>query len=149
MVKRPVVLEVLLVLDSFYLILFLKFLLPFYRKRLHLRWNKGIRSSIEELCQRVPLLFFCFWLLSQQLLLYHVMKMCHVCYYNNSDDTSRLLMSGDINPNPGPFSVSTAGEVNCLEMNARSLKSYNKDSTTNWQSVCNLLRFQDLVYAEN
>ena len=25
----------------------------------------------------------------------------------------------------------------------------HKDSTTNWQFVCNLLRFQDLVYAEN
>ena len=30
------------------------------------------------------------------------MKMCHVYYYNNSDATFRLLMSGDINPNPGP-----------------------------------------------
>ena len=37
--------------------------------------------------------------------LWHVMKMCHVCYYNNSDATFRLLMSGDINPNVpwGPF----------------------------------------------
>ena len=76
------------------------------------------------------------------------MKMCHVCYYNN-DATFRLLMSGDINPNPGPVSASTAGKINCLVMNARSLKSYHKDSTTNWQSVCNLDRFQDLVYAEN
>ena len=33
-------------------------------------------------------------------------------------------------------------------MNARSLKRYHKDSTTNWQSVYNLHRFQDLVYAE-
>ena len=77
------------------------------------------------------------------------MKMCDVCYYNNSDATFRLLMSGDINPNPGPVSASTAGKINCLMMNARSLKSYHKDGTTNWQSVCNLHRFQDLVYAKN
>ena len=37
-VKRPVVLEVPLVLDSFYLISFLQFLLPFSRKRLLLQW---------------------------------------------------------------------------------------------------------------
>ena len=65
------------------------------------------------------------------------MKMRHVCYFNNSGATFRLLMSGDINPNPGPVSASTAGKINCLVMNARSLKSYHKDSTTNWQSVCN------------
>ena len=75
--------------------------------------------------------------------------MCHVCYYNNSEATIRLLMSGDINHNPGPISAATAGKINCLVMNARSLKSYHKDSTTNWKSVCNLHRFQDLVYAEN
>ena len=34
-------------------------------------------------------------------------------------------------------------------MNARSLKRDHKDSTVNWQSVRNLHRFQDLVYAEN
>ena len=53
-VKRPVVLEVPLVLDSFYIISFLQFLLPFSRKRL-LRWIvdivNGIRSSLEELCE--------------------------------------------------------------------------------------------------
>ena len=64
--------------------------------------------------------------------------MYHVCYHNNSDATFRLLTSGDINP--GPVSVSTAGRINCLVMNARGLKR---------QSVCNLHRFQDLVYAEN
>ena len=89
-----------------------------------------------------------FLAISQHLLLCHVMKMCHVCYYNNSDATFHILMSGDISPNPGPISASTAGKINCLVMNARSLKSYHKDSTTNWQSVCNLHRFQDLVYAE-
>ena len=52
--------------------------------------------------------------------------MCHVCYYNNSDATFRLLKSGKINPNPGPVSASTAGTINCLVMNARSLKSYHK-----------------------
>ena len=77
------------------------------------------------------------------------MKMCHVCYYNNSDAAFRLLMSDDINPNPGPFSASTAGKINCLVMNAISLKSYHKDSTINWKSVCNLHCFQHLVYAEN
>ena len=35
--------------------------------------------------------------------------MCHVCYYNNSDATFRLLISGNINPNPEPVSASTAG----------------------------------------
>ena len=77
--------------------------------------------------------------------------MWHICYYNNSDATFRLVMSGDINPNHGPVSASTAGTINCLVMNARSLKSYHKDSTTNWQSVymCNLHRLQDLVHAEN
>ena len=76
------------------------------------------------------------------------MKMCHVCYYNNSDATFRLLMSVQINPNPEPVSASTAGKINCLVMNVRSLKSYHEDNTTNWQSVGNLLRFQDMVYAE-
>ena len=75
--------------------------------------------------------------------------MCHVCYYNNSDATFRLLISGDINSNPGPVSASTAGKIYCLVINARSLKRYHKDSTTNWQSVSKLHRFQDLVYAEN
>ena len=121
---------------------FFQFLLPFSRKRLLLRWIVDIVKGIRSL------LFFCFWLFSQHLLLCHVMKMCHVCYYNNSDATFRLLMSGDINPNPGPVSASTAGKINCLVMNAGSLKSYHKDSTTNWQSMCNLHRFQDLVYAE-
>ena len=61
----------------------------------------------------------------------------------------RILMSGDINPNPRPVSASTAGKINFLVINARSLKSYHKDSATNWQSVCNLHRFQDdLVYAK-
>ena len=75
--------------------------------------------------------------------------MLHFCYYDNSDATFPLLMSGDINPNPEPVSASTAGKINCLVMNARSLKKNQKDSTTNWQSVCNLHRFQDLVFAEN
>ena len=124
MVKRPVVLEVPLVLDSFYLVSFLQFLLPFSRKRLLLRWIvdivKGIRSSFEEFCK--SRCYFSVGLLSQHLLLCHVMKMCHVCYYNSF----RLLMSGKINPNPGPVSASTAGKINCLVMNARSLKRCHK-----------------------
>ena len=50
-----VILKLPLVLDSFYLVSFLQFLLPFSRKRLLLRWIvdivKGIRSSLEELCE--------------------------------------------------------------------------------------------------
>ena len=53
--NKSVVLEVPQVLDSFYLISFLQFLLPFSRKRSLLRWIvdivKGIRSSLEELCE--------------------------------------------------------------------------------------------------
>ena len=70
--------------------------------------------------------------------------MPHVCYYNNSDATIRLLMYA----NPEPVSASTVGKINCLVINARTLKSYHKDSSANWQSVCNLHRFQDLVYAD-
>ena len=69
------------------------------------------------------------------LLLCHAMKMCHVCYYNISDATFRLLMYGKINPSPGPVSASTAGKINCLVMDARSLKSYHTDSTTNWATL--------------
>ena len=47
----------------------------------------------------------------------HVTKMWHVCYYNNSDATFRPLMSGDINPNPGPVSALTASKISCLVMN--------------------------------
>ena len=77
------------------------------------------------------------------------MKMRHVCYYSNSDATFCLLMSGDINLNPGPVSASTFGKIDCLVINPRSLKCYHKDRTTNWQSVRNLHRYQDLVDAEN
>ena len=76
------------------------------------------------------------------------MKMCRVCCYNNSDATFRLSMSGKINLNPGPVSAPTAGKIYCLMMNARNLKKLSQSSTTNWKSVCNLLRFKDLVYAE-
>ena len=50
---------------------------------------------------------------------------------------------------PGPVTASTAGKINCLMVNARSLKRYHKDSIINWQSVRNLHRFKDLVYAGN
>ena len=46
------------------------------------------------------------------------------------------------------FRIFTLFKINRLVMNARSLKSYHKDSTINWQSVCKLLCFQDLIYAE-
>ena len=39
------------------------------------------------------------------------MKLSHVCYFNNADATFRLLMSGDVNPNPGPVSASTAASI--------------------------------------
>ena len=58
-------------------------------------------------------------------------------------------MSGDINPNPGPVSASTAGKINCLVMNTRSLKIYHKGAQQTGNPVCNILRFKDLVYAEN
>ena len=79
------------------------------------------------------------------------MKICHVCYYNNSDATFRLLMSGKIKPKPGPVSASTGGKINCLVARdeCQNFKKLSQHSTTNWQSVCNLLRFQGLVYAEN
>ena len=52
---RRMTLGVPLGLDSFYLISFLQFLLSFSRKRLLLRRIvdivKGIRSSLEELCE--------------------------------------------------------------------------------------------------
>ena len=81
-----------------------------------------------------PLLFFCFSLLSQHLLLCHVMKMCHVCYYNNSDATFRLLMSGDINPNPWPVSASTAGKINCLVMNAIPVDNFIRTWQGKWMN---------------
>ena len=132
MVKGPVVLEVPLVLDSIYLTSFLQFYCRFpegdcsFDGLLTLLRESGrhSKSSVKAVA------IFLFWLISQHLLPFHVMKMCHVCYYNNSDATFRLLMSGDINPNPGPVSASTAGKTNCLVMNTRSLKSYHKDSTT-------------------
>ena len=63
--------------------------------------------------------------------LFFAIKSTHVFYHNNPDATFRLLISGKINPNSGPVSASTAGKINCLVMNARSLKCYHKYSTTN------------------
>ena len=76
------------------------------------------------------------------------MKMRHVCYYNNSDATFRLLMSGDINSNPGPVSISTAGKNNCLVMNARSLKSITKTAQQTG-NPCVTSIASGLVHAEN
>ena len=100
MVKRPVVLEVPLVLDSFYLISFLHFYYRFpendcsFDGLLTLHFVKGIRPSLDGLCEK-PLLFFCFGLLSQHLLPCREMKMCHVCYYNNSGKINSLVMNAE------------------------------------------------------
>ena len=90
----------------------------------------NLSSFFEELC---------FWLLSQHLLPCHVMKMCRVCYYNNSNATFRLLMSGDINPNPGPVSASTAGNINFMP----------RDECQKLKKLSQRQRKKDLVYAEN
>ena len=58
-----------------------------------------------------------------------------------------ILLAGDIATNPGPFS-GHSGHVKSLVLNARSLKSIQRDEQSN-QVVCNLQRFQDLVYSEN
>lgn len=58
-----------------------------------------------------------------------------------------ILLAGDIVTNPGPFS-GHGGHVNSLVLNARSLKSIQRDEQSN-QVVCNLQRFQDLVHSEN
>ena len=139
MVKRPVVFEVPLVLDSFYLISFSQYLLSDRFPENDCSFD-GLLTLLRESARHSVKDRFYFSVLgfsfssvsalnvnkSQHLLLCHVMKMCHVCYYNNSDATFRLLMSGHINPNPGPVSASTAGKINCLVMNTRSLKSYHK-----------------------
>ena len=50
---------------------------------------------------------------------------------NYSDATFRLLVSGDINPNPGPVSASTAGKIKCLVMNAtKTAQRSNKPCVT-------------------
>ena len=56
-----------------------------------------------------------------------------------NENVPRLLLqqlSDDINPNPGPVSASTAGKINCLMINATSLKRYHKDSTTTAANPC-------------
>ncbi len=65
-----------------------------------------------------------------------------------------ILLCGDVATNPGPHSSSNLGidrmlkhSFNCLVLNARSLKSIHKDRELNLP-VCNLQRFQDLVYSE-
>ena len=136
MVKRPVV------LDSFYLFHSYKFLLPF--SRLFLRWTVDIvrepgrqsKSSVKAVA------IFLFLVVKPTL-------STVPCNENVPRLFLQQLRCFRPNPNPGPVSASTADKINCLVMNARSLKTYHKDSRTNWQSVYNLCRFQDLVYAEN
>ena len=64
--------------------------------------------------------------------------------------TGLLLLCGDISTHPGPFHgrplASKRSFLNCLVSNARSIKSWHK---TMDRFVCNLSRFQELVYAED
>ena len=53
------------------------------------------------------------------------MKICHVCYYNNSDATFRLLISGDINSNPGPVSDQLPRDE-CQKLKKLSQRQDNK-----------------------
>ena len=55
-----------------------------------------------------------------------------------------ILLAGDIATNPGPYS-GHSGHGKSLVLYARSLKSIQRDEQSN-QVVCNLQRFQDLVY---
>ena len=64
-----------------------------------------------------------------------------------------ILLAGDIATNPGPACNSTGirsqnSQLKSLLLNARSLKSINRDEMSN-QTVCILQRFQNLVYNEN
>ena len=102
----------------------------FSRKRLRPPWIvdivKGIRSSLEELCESCCYIFL-FLAIKSTL----ITVSCNVnvpgLLLHNTNVACRLLMSGDINPYPGPVSAS----INCLVMNARSLKSCHKDSAVN------------------
>ena len=71
-VKQPVVSEVPLVLDSFYPIASLQFLLPFSRKRFLFRWIvdivKGIMSSLEELSAVKAVAIFLFLVIKSTLI---------------------------------------------------------------------------------
>ena len=58
-----------------------------------------------------------------------------------------ILLVGDVATNPGPFSAHD-GQVKSFVLNARSLKSFHRDEQSNL-IVCNLQRFQDVVYNEN
>jgi exonuclease III len=66
--------------------------------------------------------------------------------------TGLLLLCGDIASHPGPVisrsPTAIINSVKCLLLNARSLKSFNRDVVTN-KTIYNLNRFQDLVYAES
>jgi hypothetical protein len=56
------------------------------------------------------------------------------------------LLSGDIAINPGPCNFHVNRSVKCLAMNAHSLIS--TDKLTEFETVCNLNCFQDLIYCE-
>ena len=55
-----------------------------------------------------------------------------------------ILLAGDVATNPGP-PKSGRNFVNCLVINARSLKSRH---IVNGRKVCHLSCFQDLVYSD-
>ena len=64
-----------------------------------------------------------------------------------------ILLAGDIATNPGPPCNSSGirsqnSQLKSLVLNARGLMSINRDEVSN-QTVCNLQRFQNLVYNEN
>jgi hypothetical protein len=61
-----------------------------------------------------------------------------------------ILLAGDVATNPGPCSSgirSQNSQLKSLVLNARRLKSINRDEVSN-QTVCNLQRFQNLVCNE-
>ena len=64
-----------------------------------------------------------------------------------------ILLAGDIATNPGPACNSTGirfqnSQLKSLVLNARGLKRISREEVSN-QTVCNLQRFQNLVYNEN
>ena len=64
-----------------------------------------------------------------------------------------ILFAGDMATNPGPACNSTGilsqnSQLKSLVLNARGLKSINRDQVSN-QTVCNLQRFQNLLYNES
>lgn len=59
-----------------------------------------------------------------------------------------VLLANDVEMYPGPDRTPVNIPIKCSTINPRSLKSIHKDVTTS-STICNLQRFQDLVYSEN